>query len=102
MMALFDAGNRLFRASFNFLTYTYLPYILAEFRLGAGAASAEKPADGLTKMHFPYASSRFTNVNRLCYTEGWVILARSFFEPFGMCCPLDQIHRTRKSIPHCC
>jgi len=30
--------------------------------------------------------------------------APSFFEPFGMYCPLtiDQIHQTRKSIPHCC
>ena len=28
----------------------------------------------------------------------------SFFEPFGMYCPLtiDQIQQTRKKIPHCC
>lgn len=42
----------------------------------------------------------------LGYTGGLVIYsnARSFFEPFGMYCPLtiDQIHRTRNSIPHCC
>lgn len=61
------------------------------------------PDKGLINVRFPYASSRFTNVNRLYYTEqkgGLVIYsyAPSFFEPFGMYCPLtiDQIHQTEK------
>ena len=56
-------------------------------------------------MHFPYASSRFTNVNRLyiihIIQKGGLVIyeyAPSFFEPFGMYCPLtiDQIHQTEK------
>ena len=59
------------------------------------------PDKGLINVRFPYASSRFTNVNRLYRRVGWLVIysyAPSFFEPFGMYCPLtiDQIHQTEK------
>ena len=60
--------------------------------------------------YFCYASEAVTH---LSFTLAWLqvlwnpfflLSALPFFEPFGMYCPLtiDQIHRKRKSIPHCC